>query len=88
MAGSPFTNTIRRLRFEQGELTQQALADRLGVSRQTIIALEANKYVPSLLLATQLARLFGTTVEQVFVLDSAEPGAPTGPAVTSRDRAR
>lgn len=65
----PLTNTIRKLRFEHGEMTQQALADRIGISRQTVIALEANKYVPSLLLAMRLARVFGTTVEHVFVLD-------------------
>jgi putative transcriptional regulator len=65
----PLTNTIRKLRFEHGEMTQQALADRVGISRQTVIALEANKYVPSLLLAMRLARVFGTTVEQVFALD-------------------
>ncbi|HEX7699775.1 MAG TPA: helix-turn-helix transcriptional regulator [Kofleriaceae bacterium] len=50
-------------------MTQQLLADRIGVSRQTVIALEANKYVPSLVLAMRLARVFGTTVEHVFVLD-------------------
>lgn len=65
----PLKNTIRKLRFEHGEMTQQLLADRIGVSRQTVIALEANKYVPSLVLAMRLARVFGTTVEHVFVLD-------------------
>ena len=65
----PLTNKIRKLRFEHGEMTQQALADRVGISRQTVIALEANKYVPSLLLAMRLARVFGTTVEQVFAID-------------------
>lgn len=60
------TNNIRRLRFEHGEMTQQALAERVGVTRQTIISLEAGKYVPSLMLAFRLARAFGVGVEDVF----------------------
>jgi putative transcriptional regulator len=60
------TNRIRRLRFDNGEMTQQALAERVGVTRQTIIALEAGKYVPSLLLAFRLAAAFGVRVEDVF----------------------
>ena len=60
------TNNIRRLRFEHGEMTQQALAERVGVTRQTIISLEAGKYVPSLMLAFRLARAFGACVEDVF----------------------
>lgn len=62
-------NNLRRLRFEYGEMTQQELADKIGISRQTVLALEANKYVPSLLLAMQLARVFGRPVESVFLLD-------------------
>lgn len=69
----PLTNKIRKLRFEHGEMTQQALADRVGISRQTVIAVEANKYVPSLVLAMRLARAFDTTVEQVFTLDETVP---------------
>ncbi|MCX7014529.1 MAG: helix-turn-helix transcriptional regulator [Candidatus Sumerlaeota bacterium] len=60
------TNRIRRLRFDHGEMTQQKLADRAGVTRQTIIALEAGKYGPSLLLAFRIARVFGVSVEEVF----------------------
>ncbi len=60
------TNQIRRLRFAHGEMTQQALAERVGVTRQTILALEAGRYVPSLLLAFRIARAFGTVVEEVF----------------------
>ena len=60
------SNQIRRLRFDHGEMTQQALADRVGVTRQTILALEAGKYVPSLALAFRIARTFDTTVEDVF----------------------
>ncbi|MGE5609637.1 MAG: helix-turn-helix transcriptional regulator [Bacillota bacterium] len=59
-------NQIRRLRFEHGEMTQQDLADRAGVTRQTIIALEAGKYAPSLLLAFRLAAVFGVRVDEVF----------------------
>ena len=57
---------IRRLRFEHGEMTQEVLARHVGVTRQTIIALEAGKYTPSLVLAFRIARCFGVTVEQVF----------------------
>jgi putative transcriptional regulator len=60
------TNSIRKMRFEHGEMTQQELADRAGVTRQTIIALEAGKYVPSLLLAFRLAAAFGVHIEEVF----------------------
>ena len=59
-------NQLRRLRFEHGEMTQQNLADHVGVTRQTIIALESNKYAPSLLLALRIARVFDVTVEEVF----------------------
>lgn len=59
-------NQIRRLRFDHGEMTQQALAERAQVTRQTIIALEANQYAPSLLLAFRIAQVFGVPVEQVF----------------------
>ncbi len=67
------TNIIRRLRFDAGEMTQQALADRVNVSRQTIVALEAGKYVPSLLLAFRIAEVFGRRVDEVFIH---EPEAP------------
>lgn len=60
------TNTIRRHRFDHSEMTQQELADRVGVTRQTIIALEAGKYAPSLLLAFRIARAFDVGVEEVF----------------------
>ena len=60
------TNQLRRLRFEHGEMTQQSLAERVGVTRQTIIALEAGKYTPSLSLAFRIARSFGRGVEEVF----------------------
>lgn len=74
----PLKNQIRRLRFEHNEMTQQALADRVGVTRQTIIALEAGKYSPSLILAIRLARVLGGSVEGVFQLE--ENGRPDQPA--------
>ncbi|MGV8961294.1 MAG: helix-turn-helix transcriptional regulator [Stenotrophomonas sp.] len=66
MSALPIGNEIRRLRFEHGEMTQQTLAHACGVTRQTIIALEAGKYVPSLELAFRIARTFNTGVEEVF----------------------
>jgi len=59
-------NQVRRLRFENGEMTQQQLADRAGVTRQTIIAIEAGKYAPSLPLAFRIARTFGVQIDDVF----------------------
>jgi len=66
MAKSEVKNNIRRLRFENGEMTQQQLADKTGVTRQTIIAIEAGKYAPSLPLAFRIARTFGLPIEGVF----------------------
>jgi len=66
MPKSELSNEIRRLRFEHGEMTQQELADRAKVTRQTIIALEAGRYVPSLLLAFRIARVFHVTVDDLF----------------------
>lgn len=63
---SEIANRIRRLRFDNGELTQQELAEKAGVTRQTIIALEANRYVPSLLLAHRISRVFALPIEEVF----------------------
>lgn len=63
------TNNMRRLRFEHGEMSQQKLADMVGCTRQTIIALEQNKYTPSLILALKLARTFNVTVEEVFFVE-------------------
>lgn len=62
-------NHIRRLRFDRDEMTQQKLAEEVGVTRQTIIALEAGKYVPSLVLALRIANVFGVPVEEVFQLN-------------------
>ena len=66
MSGTPITNQIRRLRFEHGEMTQQALADACGVTRQTLIALEAGRYAPSLELGFRIADALGVRIEEVF----------------------
>ena len=66
MAKAKITNLIRRLRFDHDEMTQQELANRVACTRQTIIAVEAGKYVPSLSLAFQIAKAFGVAVEEVF----------------------
>ena len=72
MAKIELTNNIRRLRFENGEMTQQQLAEKAGVTRQTIIAVEAGKYTPSLALGFRIARAFGLGVEDVFTFDEGE----------------
>jgi putative transcriptional regulator len=66
MAKGEVKNQVRRLRFDNGEMTQQQLADATGVTRQTIIAIESGKYAPSLPLAFRIARTFGVCVEDVF----------------------
>ena len=59
-------NRIRRLRFDQNEMTQEELANRVGCTRQTIIALEQGKYIPSVELAFRVAKAFGVPLEEVF----------------------
>jgi putative transcriptional regulator len=59
-------NRIRRLRFDHDEMTQEELANKVGCTRQTIIALEQNKYIPSIELAFRVARAFGVPLEEVF----------------------
>lgn len=66
---TPIRNNIRKLRFEQGEMTQQQLADKVKATRQTINAIESAKYSPSLELAFRIARAFGASVEDVFIFD-------------------
>jgi len=66
MVNPGVTNRIRRLRFDHDEMTQEELANRAGCTRQTIIALEQGKYVPSLELAFKIARTFGVALEEVF----------------------
>lgn len=59
-------NNIRRLRFEANEMTQAELAEKIGVTRQTLLAIEAAKYSPSLELAFKIARVFGVPLDAVF----------------------
>ena len=66
MAKAEIKNKIRRLRFENGEMTQEELAAIAQCTRQTIVALEQGKYVPSLSMAFRIARAFNTTIEEVF----------------------
>ena len=66
MGQTSIRNNIRRLRFECGEMTQQALAERVGATRQTVIAIEQGKYSPSLELAFKIAKAFGVGLEVVF----------------------
>jgi putative transcriptional regulator len=75
MSGTPITNTIRKLRFERNEMTQQDLAERVGVTRQTINAIEAGKYSPSLEIAFRIAVALGVRLEEVFSYD-ASAGPP------------
>jgi putative transcriptional regulator len=69
---SELTVHLRRFRFENGEMTQQELADKVGVTRQTIISIEKGKYQPSIVLALRLAQAFGVPVESLFELNAKE----------------
>ncbi len=69
MPENELSNCVRRLRFENGQITQQDLADKVGVTRQTIIAIEQGKYSPSLPLALKIAKTFNVKIEDVFELD-------------------
>jgi putative transcriptional regulator len=66
------TNNIRKLRFHASEMTQQELAEKVGVTRQTVIAIEGDKYSPSLEVAFRIAHVFGVPLEQVFQYEAAE----------------
>ena len=70
MTQTAITNTIRKLRFEHGEMTQQDLAERVGVTRQTINAIELGKYSPSLEVAFRIAVAFDVRLEDVFTYDA------------------
>ena len=61
------TNNIRKQRFFHDEMTQKELADRVGVTRQTIVAIESAKYAPTLLVAFRIAHAFGAPLEEVFI---------------------
>ena len=78
MKPTKVTNSIRALRFARDEMTQAELAERVGVTRQTIIAIEQGRYSPSLEMAFQIARVFQVGLEEVFhypAQDSAEESA-------------
>ena len=66
MSNDKIKNQVRKLRFENGEMTQQELADKAGVTRQTILAIEAGNYSPSLTLAFKIANAFKVPLETVF----------------------
>ena len=68
------TNEIRRLRFENAEMTQGELAKRIGVTRQTVNAIEGAKYSPTLELAFRIARVFGVPLESVFSFQEPDKG--------------
>ncbi|MCC6615695.1 MAG: helix-turn-helix transcriptional regulator [Anaerolineae bacterium] len=72
MASNPISNNIRRLRFDRDEMTQKELAEKVGVTRQTIVAIESAKYSPSLELAFRIAHVFGVPLDDVFTYDPAE----------------
>ena len=84
MTDTRITNAIRRLRFAHGEMTQQALAERIGVTRQTVNAIEQGKYSPSLEVAFRIAAVFGQPLEAVFQY---QPGAWTRAGQFSRTTA-
>ena len=69
MSKSRISNNIRKLRFFQDELTQQQLAEKVGVTRQTIIAMEKGRYSPSLELAFRIALVFDVPLDEVFSYD-------------------
>ena len=70
MSPNELSNNLRQLRFANGQMTQQRLADRVGVTRQTIIAIESGRYAPSLPLAFKLAQAFSIKIEDVFQFGS------------------
>jgi len=68
------SNNIRKLRFENNEMTQAELAEKIGVSRMTIYSIEKGNYVPSTVLALRIAHVFGVPVESIFTLEEDEGG--------------
>ena len=77
MASDALNNRVRQLRFEHGQMTQRQLAEEVGVTRQTIITIEANRYSPSLKLAFRIARAFGVSIEDVFQFSQSSADPPT-----------
>lgn len=76
MAKARIRNKIRKLRFDHEEMTQQQLADRIEVTRQTVIAIEGEKYSPSLEVAFRIARVFEVSLEEVFQYEIGDSGRP------------
>ena len=72
MGKSQINNNIRKLRFFNDEMTQQELADKIGVSRQTINSIEKNRYVPSTVLALKISEVFQKSVNQLFGLSKSD----------------
>lgn len=70
--GMKLLNNVRRCRFDAGEMSQQELADRVGVTRMTVYSIEKGRYVPSAALALKIARVFGKPVEEIFSLPDEE----------------
>ena len=73
MGDCEISNNLRRLRFEHGEMTQQELGDLIGVTRQTVNAIELGKYSPSLEVAFRIAAVFGVKIDDVFRYDGKPP---------------
>ncbi len=72
----PFTNQVRRLRFDANEMTQQDLAERIGMTRQTVAAIEQGRYSPSLEAAFRIAQVFQVPLEAVFQWRGDDQGGP------------
>lgn len=79
------SNNIRKLRFLHDEMTQQQLADKVGVTRQTIVAVEQGKYSPSLELAFLIAEVFGLPLEEVFTYHPVEKTSKVNKAVKKEE---
>lgn len=79
MSKTAVSNNIRKLRFEHDEMTQKKLATIVGVTRQTIVAIEKAKYAPSLELAFLIARAFNKPLEEVFIFEGEEVSAQNPP---------
>lgn len=67
-------NNVRRFRFDNNEMSQQELADHVGVTRMTIYSIEKGKYIPSTLIALKMAQLFKVSVEELFYIENNESG--------------
>ncbi|MCL6603540.1 MAG: helix-turn-helix transcriptional regulator [Paenibacillus sp.] len=72
MGKIPIRNNVRKLRFNHNEMTQQQLAEKVGVTRQTIVSIEKEKYSPSLELAFRIAFVFNSPLEEVFFVENKE----------------